>query len=92
MANSRLSMKDVAIAVGIAAPAIFFIIIHQAGWGRVYENFFVSLFLVYACWQAARFIYLARRQHHRQTNNLCVQCGYDLRASKTQCPECGKEL
>ena len=29
------------------------------------------------------------RRLHRREHNLCVKCGYDLRASKERCPECG---
>jgi hypothetical protein len=31
---------------------------------------------------------LWKRRHHLQLN-LCTHCGYDLRASKDRCPECG---
>ena len=32
------------------------------------------------------------RRLHRQRHNLCPRCAYDLRASTTQCPECGTPI
>ena len=31
-------------------------------------------------------------QNHRHSRGLCPQCGYDVRASTTRCPECGSSL
>jgi len=32
------------------------------------------------------------KRTRRQSGNLCLNCGYDLRESSGRCPECGREL
>jgi hypothetical protein len=34
-------------------------------------------------------LFIARQMQKRSGDILCVNCGYDLRASKERCPECG---
>lgn len=54
------------------------------GGGFLFGAFFSAAALAY--WLKLR---RAQTRHHRR---LCPACGYDLRASPRQCPECGARM
>jgi hypothetical protein len=51
----------------------------------------LALMLVFAATPAVRFNHAMRRRRRRRLGH-CLSCGYDLRASKDRCPECGTAI
>ena len=47
--------------------------------------------LIFALLPAYALLPLHRRRKRKKLG-LCLKCGYDLRASKDRCPECGEEF
>jgi hypothetical protein len=68
---------------------------YRVNWGSstivnltVPDWFYILLGLILpTCWVLQRW---RRRRHYR--DGLCPACGYDLRASKDECPECGAKI
>ena len=52
--------------------------------------FLASVTAIGPLW-ATRSAALRRRRKLRRSRGLCVNCGYDLRATPDRCPECGDE-
>jgi hypothetical protein len=50
--------------------------------------FLAALFSLVPCAWVVRRTFI-RRETYRQEHGLCASCGYDLRATPHQCPECG---
>ena len=69
----------------------------DAEWWFEYDGFgrlFVPLWMpsgLFAVLLVLCLLPLGRRRKRKKLG-LCVKCGYDLRASKDQCPECGQEF
>ena len=41
---------------------------------------------------AVAMVHVYRRDGRRQRDGLCLRCGYDLRHTTGQCPECGEPV
>ncbi|MCZ6652945.1 MAG: hypothetical protein O7D91_07950, partial [Planctomycetota bacterium] len=48
-----------------------------------------SVFFGFSVWWLSGPVH---RRRKRKKLGLCLKCGYDLRASKERCPECGEEF
>src|SRR5262249_48361233 len=57
----------------------------------VYESGMAMSAVLPVTWLMRRSFQRAR-QKSRRARGLCTECGYDLRASKDRCPECGTAI
>ncbi len=64
----------------------------QHGCGIGIPPWFAMTILGVVWWFADRPIRKQNLRRRRRKLGLCLKCGYDLRGSKKQCPECGTEF
>jgi len=53
---------------------------------------YIVMGMVLPFWYVVRWVNARRRIRQRLAAGLCLTCGYDLRASKERCPECGTAI
>jgi hypothetical protein len=76
----------VAFKFGISRNPIDYI-----GFG-INESLALALSLIAPISYSAQAFRIRRRLKHAIKSGLCRTCGYDLRASKDRCPECGQPI
>jgi len=60
-------------------------------WGQAVRHLYIPIWMPFLLFSLlpARGVWLERRHAARVRQGLCARCGYDLRESRTACPECG---
>lgn len=69
----------------LAAPTTISLVAQIPDYGGMY---FLCTAFIPALWCTRKYVGV-RRRSNRARSGLCVQCGYDLRATPDRCPECG---
>jgi hypothetical protein len=75
-----------------AIPGISSNFLNFTGWDAAVPIWFLLfLAMLFPSTQVIRRLKKSRASH-RLAEGFCAKCGYDLRASKERCPECGKPI
>ncbi len=96
--NGRLIGSDVKVEIGFRLlghnPSVTTSWLPTCLFNRHYRFVLIPLWmLLVPCASAFWFLWWPpHRSRRRRKLGLCVICGYDLRASKERCPECGSEF
>jgi hypothetical protein len=80
----------ISVVVSSVGPLLYVYAFH--GRGKPDFLFIISCFILppFGSLLANQIFFRAALPHVRaEIGGLCIQCGYDLRATPTRCPECG---
>ncbi len=83
--------RDPTKPASIANPREVSFVLLMPAFSRIFLPLWIPTILFASALCLTRPIYHHRRRKRKKLG-LCIKCGYDLRASKDRCPECGQEF
>jgi predicted RNA-binding Zn-ribbon protein involved in translation (DUF1610 family) len=84
-------MKWIVAIAGVSGAIVYADMVTRGRFAIFIVAPMVTLYTMCVCYFFARSV-RAQTRTNRWMNGQCVSCGYDLRASKDRCPECGAAI